>query len=338
MFNAKVTAAIVFVCALAGPARAAESLKSMPPGPKPFPVTVGTYLIDFDKIDEQTLTHTIVGYLTLEWKDPRLAKGLAPDLDRDAVTLEQIWSPNIEFTNQHTPRETANSQVSIADDGTVKYEERFKAELATDFDLVRFPFDQQMLLVQIESFQYDASQVVLIERTMRELKSPDSFLPDWFIGDVSQQIDTDTNNPDRALFSRYTFDIPVARKRGYYVWNVFMPLGFITFLAWAVFFINPEDVATRAGVSITALLTAIAFSLVISGTRPRVSYLTFMDAIFLNAYFMIFITAVAAVYGHFLIRASGSNQSAEKFSRLGQRAFPVLVLLSNAVLALNFLL
>ena len=329
----------VLIWTAAATAHAATgSLKLLPPGPRPIAVSVGTYLIDFQKIDESTLTHTIVVYLTLQWRDPRLAKDQLSDLDPMAITLDQIWHPNIEVTNLHSPREVANSMLTLDDDGTVTYEERFKGELSTDFELQRFPFDRQMLLLQIESFRFTEKDVKLVVREMRELKSPGAFLPDWDIFAVSQHIDTDNSNPDQLVYSRYTFDIEVVRKRGYYVWNVFLPLLFITLLVWAVFFITPEDIATRTTVSITALLTAIAFSLVISGTRPRVSYLTFMDAVFLNAYFLIFVTTASVIVAHFLIVTSGNTKSAERLSRIGQLYFPLFIVLTNAALALKFLL
>jgi hypothetical protein len=337
MITSHLAGLVVAVCLVAGSA-AAQDVKSLPPGERPFPVTAGVYLIDFQKIDESTLTHTVDGYLTLEWRDSRLAKGAGPGaaLAQGGVTLDQIWSPNIEFMNVHEPRETANSQVTIDDRGMVKYEERFKAEFSTEFDLRRFPFDQQMLLMRIESFTHDASELVLVARDGHQLRNPDAFLPDWFIADVRQIIDTDDHNPDRRPFSRYTFDIFVQRKVGFYIWNVFLPLTFITLLAWSVFFVAADDLQTRSGVSITALLTAIAFSLVISGTRPRVSYLTFMDAVFLNSYFLIFMTAGSSIASHFMIRKSGTMEPAERLARFGQLGFPLVLLATNCLLIVVF--
>ena len=254
----------------------------MPPGPRPIPVSIGVYLIDFEKIDELTLTQTIVGYLMLSWHDPRLAKGLAPELDRSAVSLDDIWNPDVEVINQHTPRSIANWVITINDEGTVVYEERFTAELSSDFDLRRFPFDSQRLRMVVESFRYEETDMKFISRAQTTLRNPAAFLPDWSIENVGERFDTDLANPDAHPYAQYNYEIQVKRKRGYYVWNVFLPLGFITLLAWAVFFIAPDDVSTRTTIAITALLTAIAFSLVVSGTRPRVSYLTYMDAVFLN--------------------------------------------------------
>jgi hypothetical protein len=336
-------AALLIACARPVLAQASKtSLKGLPPGPRPVQVAIGAYLIDLEKIDESTLTHTIDGYLTLEWNDPRLSRAAAPDLDRSAMTLEEIWSPNIEFVNQHAEPDLVNSELVVRDDGHVRYDERFKVDLSTDFDLRRFPFDEQTMVLSIESFSHDRSEVQFTARQPKELRSPDAFLPDWDITGVDQRLDTDAHDPDQVTYARYNFAIHVHRKRGFYYWNTFLPLAFITLLAWAVFFVPADDLQTRTGVSITALLTAIAFSLVISGTRPRVSYLTFMDAVFLNAYFLIFVAIVAVIGAHFSTRPPGDDKSVdaggERLSALWRWMFPLLGVVTYGALALKFLL
>ena len=328
--------AAVLLWLMAGSTAFAESLKEMPPGPRPLPVKIGVYLIDFEKIDELTLTQTIVGYMMLTWQDPRLAKGLAPELDRSSVTLDTIWNPDVEIINQHTPRSISNWSITIDDEGTVTYEERFTAELSSDFDLRRFPFDSQRLRMAIESFRYEETAMKFTTRAMTTLRNPSAFLPDWSIEHVGERFDSDVANPDARPYSQYNYEIQVRRKRGYYVWNVFLPLGFITLLAWTVFFISPDDVSTRTTIAITALLTAIAFSLVVSGTRPRVSYLTYMDAVFLNTYFLIFVATTAVIAAHFVIRSTSHPETAERLSRAGRYSFPVLILATNVVLGLVF--
>ena len=331
-----VAAALAMLAGGAAQARA-QSLKSLPPGERPVKVAIGSYLIDFQEIDENTLSHTMTGYLTLEWRDPRLAKGATPDFDRDKVSLDQIWSPNIEVVNEHEPRSISNVDITVSDDGHVRYEERFKAKLSTDFDLRKFPFDRQRLLLGIESFRYDQRDVVFVLQQGKDLRSPFAFLPDWRIVNVIQGVDHDASNPDNRMYSRYTFEVDVQRQVGYYVWNVFLPVAFITLLAWLVFFVASEDIATRISVSMTALLTAIALSLVISANRPRVSYLTLMDAIFLNCYFLIFMSAAAVVAAHVMIKSAGHTESADRLSHIGRIAYPALWIATNAAILLRFL-
>lgn len=325
-------------CALvAGGGVSAQSLTTSPPGTPPLDVSVGVYLIDLVKIDEATLSFTLSGYLTLEWRDARLGRDRPPHLDRGALAIDQVWNPNIELMNEYDARVVNNSRLTADAEGLVTYEERFEAQLGTEFDLRKFPFDRQTLLMSVESFRYGSDELILTPRQGHALQSPAAFLPDWYILAARQRADSDRNNPDRKEYSRYNFEIDVQRKVGYYVWNVFLPLAFIVLLPWAVFWIDAEDVRTRVSISMTALLTAIALSLVITGSRPRVSYMTFFDAAFLNSYFLIFLSTVSVVAEHYAARRTSLAGIAERTSTAGRFAYPVLLVLSNLLLILMFL-
>jgi hypothetical protein len=151
-------------------------LHSIPPGPRPFPVKIAAYLIDVERMEESTGTYALAGYLTLEWNDTRLSREAAPAMDRSHLSLQDIWWPNIEFFNQNEPRTTANLHITVNDDGTVIYEERFRVKLGSDFDFRRFPFDHQRLLMQIESFRYDSTQMSLTIRQSQQLKNPGALM------------------------------------------------------------------------------------------------------------------------------------------------------------------
>lgn len=314
----------------------AQNVTSLPPGERPIQVSIHTYLVDFEQIDEATFSYKISGYLTLEWRDTRLAKASAPAFDREHATLGLIWHPNIELVNEFEARDVSNTTLTIDDDGLVRYEERFKAQLATDFNLRKFPFDRQTALMAIESFRFGADSLIFVARSTRELRSPTAFLPDWNIVSVNQRVTTASNNPDKESYSRYALEIEIARKFGYYMWSVFLPLALIALLPWAVFWIDPEDVRTRTSISMSALLTAIALSLVITRERPRVAYMTLFDAVFLNSYFLIFLATVSVVAAHFAMRRSRSAETAERLSAIGRRAYPALLVVSNIILVVIF--
>ena len=76
---------------------------------------------------------------------------------------------------------------------------------------------------------------------------------------------------------------------------------------------------------------------VISSNRPRVSYLTLMDAIFLNCYFLIFMSAAAVVAAHVMIKTAGNDHGAERLSSIGRVAYPALWIATNAAILFRFL-
>ena len=80
------------------------------------------------------------------------------------------------------------------------------------------------------------------------------------------------------------FEIDVKRRSSFYIWKVFLPLMLMVFLSWAVFWIEASDLSNQIQVAVTTILTVIAFAFAISATMPRLPYLTYIDAFFLECY------------------------------------------------------
>ena len=124
----------------------------------------------------------------------------------------------------------------------VTYEERFTAELSSGIDLRRFPFDSQRLRMAIESFRDQETDMKFTTRAMTTLRNPSAVLRTG-ASNTSASGSTRTLRTRTLVPTRIQLRDQVTRKRGYYVWNVFLPLGFITLLAWTVFFISPTTSA-----------------------------------------------------------------------------------------------
>lgn len=95
-----------------------------------------------------------------------------------------------------------------------------------------------------------------------------------------------------------TLHVRVGRKSGYYIQNVVLLMGSIAALGLMAFFVNIEDVPSRSSISLTLLLTLIAFKFVLAAQLPVISYNTLLD------YYVLFITytlvtmTVAAIIPH----------------------------------------
>jgi hypothetical protein len=62
-----------------------------------------------------------------------------------------------------------------------------------------------------------------------------------------------------------------------------------------------------------------------------------MDALFLNAYFLIFVATAAVIGSHHLIRRTGRDDKAGWLSRVGRYSFPVLTIVTNILLVFFFI-
>jgi hypothetical protein len=127
------------------------------------------------------------------------------------------------------------------------------------------------------------------------------------------------------------FAIEVQRKSNFYIRKVFLPLLLMVVLSWTVFWIDNSELNSQVTISVTTILTVIAFAFAISSNLPKVPYLTFIDVFFLSCYVFVFITAIELT----LVHLAGRNQrdkmgrTIRRFSRI---ALPVLFVITNLLM------
>jgi len=84
----------------------------------------------------------------------------------------------------------------------------------------------------------------------------------------------------------------VRRKPAFHSYNVNMPLLVIQVMTLSSFCIDREEVADRLQISVTMMLTAIAFKLQISDEIPHLSYLTLIGMLVLATFLFIFVIVI----------------------------------------------
>ncbi len=91
--------------------------------------------------------------------------------------------------------------MTIYADGSVDYEERFGATLNAELDLSRFPFDQQALDMELQSFVWDRSEISLV-RNQAQTGFDDEFeTPEWSVTAVEGLIGAGMEVRDDREFS-----------------------------------------------------------------------------------------------------------------------------------------
>ena len=158
-----------------------------------------------------------------------------------------------------------------------------------------FPFDQQTLEIQIESFTYNGETVQLMMNDDRVSYAPDLFLPEWRIAGIGARVEQTVNVRDRVPFSRAVIALQVTREWGFYVYKLWIPLFLIVALSWSIFWMHDEPMAGRIRISATAFLTVVAYQFAISGSLPKVAYLTLMDRLMIASFVLIALSALQSM-------------------------------------------
>ena len=311
--------------------KSSETTFAEPPNPDgPVMVDLGLYIIQITAINIADNTFHMEGFLDLVWCDPRLAYSASETGRQEELFLEEaaldkiheIWWPDIEFVNEAGASEIENAELIILPDGTVDYQARFNAELEAHYDLRQFPFDHQLLEIEIETFAWDNEYLVLHQEEDKIGFSTEFQIPEWEIKRVDSVIEDKQEIRDRKPFSEFLMEIEVTRLSSYYQWKILLPLIILVAISWSVFWMIGDGLADRMSVSLTGLLTIVAYQFVVSDGLPKVSYFTLMDGILTLSFVMMALTIMQNIYVNTLYLHE-KQETAANWDKLCRWLFPV---------------
>ena len=295
----------------------------------PTLVDIGMYIVSVTNIDEVENSFEVEAFTDMVWCDPRLA--FDPEevgveeklfLEEDAVTyLEGVWWPDVTFINEAEPVEIENQLLRVFPGGSVKYQLILGLNLEGKFDLQKFPFDAQILPIQMESFAWDKNILEFHSQQDRIGFSDEFQLPEWDVNSVRTKVVERKEVRDRSPFSEFIVEIEVLRLRGYYLYKILFPLLLLIISSWSVFWMSRDALADRLGVSLTGTLSVVAYQFLISDSLPRISTITFMDSIILISFTFMILTIFENVAVSSIIE--DDEKRAEQIDLACHWAFPL---------------
>ncbi len=314
-----------------------------PPNPDgATPVGIGLFVIEIAEIDPSDNTFQVDGFLDLTWCDPRERFNIEETgfekeifLERDVeLKLERMWWPDVEFVNEIEPRRIENEELIIQPNGSIEYREKFSAKLATDYDMRRFPFDIQTLIIEIESFAWSSHDLIFVVEDDIVGFSDEFSIPEWEIIAIDEHLDTKKEVRDRNPYSEFVAEITVERDPGFYLTKIMIPLIIIVAISWAVFWMVGDGLADRMSVSFTGVLAAVAYQFIISEALPRHVYNTFMDAIVLFSFVVMTLTIIENIVVNNL-HLQEKGDTAARIDKMSRYMFPLAYV--GGIVALAFL-
>jgi len=294
---------------------------------KPFTVSVELQVEDISKIDGKNLDFESFFTLWMDWIDPRVVgvlKKLEVYEDTDKPTWlcdfapDAIWGkkrklfdPTIEIFNRKSKpeiRTQAIDWVDIFSNGIVETRLRDTAKFkAATFDFRKFPFDSQTLTFELWS-EFPSTIVALepYEEGMSEHKETlynfyedeGIVIPGWNLVDVNYEAYA-FEEPDGYPYQGFILELEVERISNYYIFKIFLPIIIILIISWSVFWIHPKQIEAKVNITIVALLTLIAYNLIMDDEIPKLDYVTFMDAFIFITYLFTAAATILCVYSYY---------------------------------------
>ena len=300
------------------------SESTRPTQEEPTLVSVSTLLLNLEQVDAVTQSITANLYTELGWNDPRLAHTNASKI---TLNLSEIWHPQIQFVNQKQVVSTFPPVAEVEPDGRVTVRQRIWGNFSAPMQLHDFPFDTQTLNFQVVSVGNAPDEVVMVPDPERMSGIAEQLtLPDWTIVDWETATEEYVPIKGADAVAGYRFSVEVERRIGYYVVKVIVPLVLIVAMSWIVFWIDPRESGSQISVSVTTMLTLIAYRFAMGSVLPRVSYVTKLDAFILGATLLVFLALLEVITTSNLTKTDRLTQArrVDKWSRL---VFPTAFLL-----------
>jgi hypothetical protein len=312
-----------------------------PPNPSgPTIVGVGFFVNDIRGIDPVRDEFQFRGYVRVLWCDPRHAfdpeaagqEEIVFTGDRVENELKRIWFPSGYPVNKVGEISFSERVMRIRHDGTIEQSINVSVPLATHYDLRRFPLDRQTLELQVESYLWNRDRLQFVHDETISGFSNGISIPEWNIEAINGRVREIAVMRSDAPFSRYTLEIEIARKPGFYIWKVFLPLVVIVALSWSVFWMTDERFSARSRISATGVLTVVAYQFVFAENLPRVGYLTLLDQIMIGSFGLLAVTVLESLL---VDRANREDPAkAIRIDRTSRWLFPAVYAAMLAAIAL----
>lgn len=135
----------------------------------------------------------------------------------------------------------------------------------------------------------------------------DLSLPDWKV--LGHEVLPLAYNPIGEIrVPGFVFRFEAERYRGYYLWQVVLPLAVVVAMSWAAFWVGRDLVGVRLGVATSSILTLIAYRFVLASLLPRLPYMTRMDHFTVGSTLLVFLALIVVVLTSYL---SGNRREAQ---------------------------
>jgi hypothetical protein len=325
------TALLLFVAAARFVVAAPEEDASRPEQDGPTRVSAQVYVVDISRIDGANQSLNADVFVVLRWKDGRLAD---PSAGSRRMRLDAVWNPRLQIANEQRAWKTLPEVVDVAADGTVTYRQRFIGQFAARLDLHDFPFDRHDLRFEFASPGYRPEDVAYVpyQPAGGAGRSRSLSIPDWTVGPVRFSAEPYRIAEGGLALAGFQAAFEVRRHLGFYVGKAFASVAIILCMAWVVFWLSPSQTGSRVSVSVTSMLTLIAYRFLLGSVLPPVSYLTRLDYFLLGCTALVFSTLVLVVVASRRME-QGREADARRLDRIARWVFPAAFVAISALAA-----
>ncbi|XP_053400592.1 glycine receptor subunit alpha-2-like [Mercenaria mercenaria] len=290
-------------------------------------VTIQILIQNIYSVSESSMDYSLDIFLRQKWEDKRLKYENMTDLEwleMDNKMMDKVWVPDTYFSNEKKASvhdvTVPNRMMHLYKNGTVLYSSRLSLTLSCNMKLQKYPLDEQICPIVVESYAYTIDNVVYnwdIEYPVKILNNSDVEMPQ-FQAYVDAPKSTECKEFHAESTHLYHFVwhflitwgkfaclqawIRLNRKVGYYIVQVFVPSVLIVVLSWVSFWMDHDAVPARVSLGVLTVLTMTTQSSGAKQSLPQVSYVKAIDVWMFTCLLFVFMALVEYSYVNVVTR------------------------------------
>ena len=318
-----------------------SDLDSKPVSEGPLKVNIGYSIINITGINEKEETIEFDSAIFLRWKDERLAyktsDSVLAEIDysntpevvfQSKYKVSEIykgWRPFLYLPNGIGNRNITNQSIQVWPDGTVQYNELFKAIVETPMDLRLYPFDSQDLVIYFHPSIYNRNELVLVpDPSLSKTWDQNMGIADWSreMDSMSERVtELRVHDGTTKPVSEFLISLKVKRKPMHVVFGILFPMMLLVSLTWIVFWLDKKSTVDRISILFIGILTVVSYYFVIQDSIPEISYLTLIDA-FVVENFLVLAASVIVTMIIGRLDHGGKKAAGDKLNKIIRWVFP----------------
>ena len=222
------------------------------------------------------------------------------------------------------------SHYSIEKKGDINWAtQKCKAQVMYQWDVSKFPFDEQRLRIELEDAKYDASQMVYVADTANSKIDCSFNSKEWRIKQFkvwadSRMYNTTYGNPDisgSSSYPRVVAELVIRRNNSWLMLAKMLTGTYVAFLiSCLVFFVSSENQDSRFGLCVGGLFAAIGNKYIVESVVATSATNTLMDNVH-NLTFTFILLIVGIIIISLYLHESGDENKKRQSRKLDRWAF-----------------
>lgn len=290
----------------------------------PDTVKVGIYITSIHDIDFKQKEYTITFWLWLKYKN------------KDFDFIQNLEVPQAKSVSRSFATiDSSNNRIYLL--------MKMQCVMKDTWRIRNFPFDRQKLRLSIENSQFDSKSLVFERDTLGKNYDPRFTLSGWNIDSCITSVgikkyETAFGDPSYKVphteYSSYKAVVSISRDVAGLFWKMFLGMYIAFLIAYVCFYIHPDGIDSRFGISVGALFAVIGNKYIIDSSLPETKSFTLVDSLHGITLFFILAIIAATAYSFKLVKEN-KLKTARRFDMIVAQIFLLLYIAVNLYLILN---